>query len=46
MKNIFWNVDNIVQVEMEKFRTKLLDFPRSEKLYSDILTNVVWSDRR
>ena len=46
MEHISRNVDNIVEAEMERFRTRLLTSPRTEQLYRDILINAVWSDGR
>ena len=46
MENISCNVDNIVEFETERFRTRLLTSPRTKHLYWDILINTVWSDGR
>lgn len=44
MENTSRNVDNIVQVEMERFRTRLLASPTIKQLYRDTLINAIWSD--
>lgn len=46
MEHISQNVDNIVQIEVEKFRARLMTYLRTEQLYCDILISGVWSDGR
>lgn len=46
MEHISRNVDNIVVVEMERYRAKLLASPKKEQLYRDLLENSIWSDGR